>query len=124
MDHSVKRLEATGMSLAQAFVQTDADLLRHPTIGRKTLRFIRSYNGPKLPVPVAYVAPKRGPQVEDYTDADGYVDWDEYEYDIDQYQQRMDYERDQIPMLGECWCGETLPVDDDYISYLHELLAQ
>lgn len=117
MDNMLDRLAATGMTLAQAFVLDDATLLRHPTIGRKTLHFIRSYNGPMLPVPVAYVAPRKAtdePLLADFTDADGYADYEAYDVAWDAWRDRIDFERDQLPDLRESWCGEPAaqPVDD------------
>lgn len=114
MDY-LARIDAAGLTLAQAFVLDDNTLLRKPSIGRKTLRFIRSYQGPHLPVPMLYVPPKNNgePQLEDYTDADGYVDYEAYDYDWDMWRDRIDFERDQLPDLRESWCGEPKPIVDD-----------
>lgn len=65
-DQALKRLAASGLTLASAIHMPDDDLLRHPAIGRKTLRYIRSFKGPRLPLPVPYVAPV----VEDKDDFD------------------------------------------------------
>jgi len=115
-DFTADRLAAAGLTLAQAAVLDDATLLRHPTIGRKTLRFIRSYQGPMLPLPVPYVAPRKSgePLPEDFMDADGYIDYEAFDVHWDMWRDRIDFERDQLPDLRECWCGEPAgqPVDD------------
>ena len=48
---------------------------------------------------MAYDAPKP----EQFADADGYIDWSDYDYAWSLW-------RDSVPNLGESWCGE---VDDE-----------
>lgn len=65
---------------------------------------------------MAYDAPKP----EQFADADGYIDWSDYDYAYSQW-------RDSIPYLGECWCGEVKDepelIEIDNADWLVNLLA-
>jgi hypothetical protein len=39
---ALRRIYAAGLTLREAVTMSDGALLRHPTIGRKTLRFIQA----------------------------------------------------------------------------------
>ena len=54
---ALKRLAKAGLTLASAIHMPDHALLRLPFVGRKTLRYIRAFQGPRLPLPAPYVAP-------------------------------------------------------------------
>jgi hypothetical protein len=41
-DSAIKRIHAAGLTLADTVNMRDAELLRLPTIGRRTLRYIRT----------------------------------------------------------------------------------
>ena len=40
---AIRRIHANGLTIAAAMALSDADLLRLPTIGRRTLRWIREF---------------------------------------------------------------------------------
>jgi hypothetical protein len=42
-DSAIRRIKDAGLTIAQAMSLSDHDLLRRPTIGRKTLRWIRTF---------------------------------------------------------------------------------
>ena len=84
------RVEAAGLTLARAYALPDDALLARATIGRKTLRFIRTYQGPRLPLPAVYVLP-RYPRVEDFYDSHGVLDEDAYEEAFDRWREHKDY---------------------------------
>ena len=42
-ESAFKRLAASGLTIAEAILLEDNDLLRYPQIGRRTLRFIRAF---------------------------------------------------------------------------------
>lgn len=105
-DAALDRLAKDGLTVAKAMRMTDADLLRCRYVGRKTLRVVRSFAGPHLPQPTRL---HDEPMPEDFKDAHGYIDWEDFDYAWDQWRQKIDFERDQLPDLRECWCGEPQP---------------
>lgn len=42
-DAAIARIHAAGLTIAEAIALDDATLLRFPSIGRRTLRFIRAF---------------------------------------------------------------------------------
>lgn len=42
-DAALARIHAAGLTILEAMAMSDSDLLRHGTIGRRTLRFIRAF---------------------------------------------------------------------------------
>lgn len=118
-DSILDRIEASGLTIARASTMDDSTLLRMPLIGRKCLRLIRSYQGPTLPVPALYVPPKNNgePDMDDYMDEDGYVDYEAYDLDWDRWRDRQDFEYDQIPSLRENWC----PLEADPVMTFEDI---
>jgi hypothetical protein len=69
------------------------------------------------------------PLPEDYEDADGHIDYEEYDYAWSIWQSHIEFERNQLPDLGECWCGEDVNIiavelTPENIPSLHDLLSQ
>lgn len=62
---------------------------------------------------------RREPTLADFTDADGYVDYERFDVEWEIWRQHQEFENDQIPRLNEDWCFEvenedvTLDSEDD-----------
>lgn len=105
-----RRLEMAGLTIEQAMRLPDSVLLSYEAIGRKTLRVIRLYQGPIKPYD-----PRPTPQ--DFTDEDGYVDWEDYD--------QADYQwRQSIPSLYESWCPQSTPKPEEPQITLADILGE
>ena len=106
-DSAMKRLASSDLSVSLAMRLSDVELLSQPFVGRKTLRVVRSFHGPVMPLPV--------PEFADDEEYDP-----EYEDAYNSWQIGSD-----IPNLREAWCPpspEPIMVfeDIDFLSLMLE----
>lgn len=52
---ALNRLAVNRLTVGQAMNMPDEVLLRIPGVGRITLRYVRAFQGPRLPLPVPFI---------------------------------------------------------------------